>query len=400
VASPHSAKVATIGALTGAPTAWQQTGWALLVALPSLPVCMRLLGAVGGVLGCACGWLAIIAAQRCSADRPTTLPARRDARVLTTAVMLIAVAIAFAILFPKLNGQLPGQGSDRDDALNIAVAALLRGEYPYLQPTYLGNPVTPLPGALLLAAPFVVLGNAALQALAWPALWSAAMLAAKRSWRTVMAVAVVLLSPEALRETLTGGDLLANGVYIALAIWLLLRTASFAAPAAWRVSLAILLLGVTLASRPNFLLLLPIITVAFGRSAGAMRAVLWVGAAGAVALVLALPFYLYAPEAFTPLHVSRKLHLSGVAWSSSLLIGASVALALVLAWRSHAQRVFYDCALMCSLPFVLHALVDSLGSGCLEVQSLGYALCALPFAGLAMAQVDAAVDPQAAGRER
>jgi hypothetical protein len=92
--------------------------------------------------------------------------------------VLVVLAVTLFI-YPKANIHTPMRGSDRDDALLDATSALLRGEFPYSRPTYLGNPITPLPGALLLAVPFVLAGNAALaNALWWRVVPRSSMVAA------------------------------------------------------------------------------------------------------------------------------------------------------------------------------------------------------------------------------
>lgn len=370
--------------------AWQQWWWALLIMLPSLPVSIRMLGAVLGVIACSGGLLAAFVAQRYIVNVQAATPARRDLRVVLVVALLASVVTAFAVLFPHFNSQLPGHGSDRDDALNTAIAAVLHGEYPYARTTYLGNPITPLPGALLLALPFWLLGNSAFQAVAWLAVWSAVLLGARRSWLTVFAIAASTLSPEALRETLTGGDLLANGVYVALAIWFTLQTAQCKAPSPVCMSLATLLLGVALTSRPNFLMLLPIVFAAVARQSGWRCALHLVGGACAVGFALALPFYFHAPEAFSPLHLGRKLQVPGAAWAQPVLILAGVTLPLLLAWRTNTERAFADCALVCAVPFLL-ATVVSVAVGQTNLQMLGYVLCAIPFACLAMLRLPTGV---------
>src|SRR2546426_7380654 len=70
-------------------------------------------------------------------------------------VALCAAPLAlFIVLYPMADSGLLGPGSDRDDALNVALQTLLVGHYPYGATTYLGNPPTPMPGALILALPF------------------------------------------------------------------------------------------------------------------------------------------------------------------------------------------------------------------------------------------------------
>src|SRR5439155_5860118 len=83
---------------------------------------------------------------------------------LATYVVLV---VAFAIVYPHANSHGATAGSDRDDAADIATRHLFHLQYPYSTPTYLGNLVSQLPGALLLDAPFVALGRSAYQNLFW-----------------------------------------------------------------------------------------------------------------------------------------------------------------------------------------------------------------------------------------
>src|SRR5215470_16981462 len=93
------------------------------------------------------------------------------AAVSLSLVTFAGLALLFAIAYPIVNTHIPGIGSDDDDALNIAVAELFHGRYPYYARTYLGNLIHHFPGAFLLAAPFVALGSSAIQNLAWLAVW-------------------------------------------------------------------------------------------------------------------------------------------------------------------------------------------------------------------------------------
>ena len=108
----------------------------------------------------------------------------------------------------------------------MAGRALLDGRYPYDVRTYLDNPITPLPGALLLALPFAALGLIVLQNWVWPALFlatSGRLLGDRRRGLLVLATLLVL-APLALNELVAGGDLLINSLYLWMGCaWLLLR---------------------------------------------------------------------------------------------------------------------------------------------------------------------------------
>ncbi|HZC46679.1 MAG TPA: hypothetical protein VE243_09390, partial [Candidatus Acidoferrum sp.] len=66
-------------------------------------------------------------------------------------LLLSAFAIAaFAILYPIARAHLLGPGSDRGDALDRGIAALLSRHNPYAQRTFLGNAIDVLPGSFLL----------------------------------------------------------------------------------------------------------------------------------------------------------------------------------------------------------------------------------------------------------
>jgi hypothetical protein len=102
-----------------------------------------------------------------------------------------------------------------------------------------------------------------------------------------------------LHGVVTGTAHIANTIYVAVGLWFLSRTRTLAlASVAW---------GVTLASRANFLMLLPL---AYG---WLVRARGWRAATGAVALAagtaaaLSLPFYLHDPAAFGPLEAADRL---------------------------------------------------------------------------------------------
>jgi len=137
----------------------------------------------------------------------------RQALILA-GVTFVVLVVVFAVVYPHANLHTQGHGSDRDDAANIGTRRLFHGEYPYAQPTYLGNMISQLPGAFILDAPFVAMGSSAYQNV----FWIAALFVLLRWWARDSRVALaamwlaLALSPALLREYLNGGDVIANTV--------------------------------------------------------------------------------------------------------------------------------------------------------------------------------------------
>jgi hypothetical protein len=81
--------------------------------------------------------------------------------------VFVAMALVTWQVYEVVQSGRFGGGSDSDDALVTGVYELAAGRYPYYVKTYLGNPISPLPGALILAAPFVAVGCVALAHVFW-----------------------------------------------------------------------------------------------------------------------------------------------------------------------------------------------------------------------------------------
>jgi hypothetical protein len=246
---------------------------------------------------------------------------------------LIIVLAVTLFVYPKANLHGPMQGSDRDDALLDATAALLRGEFPYSRPTYLGNPITPLPGALILAVPFVLVRNVALANV----FWCAALFLGLRSWLgdprpALLALVLALVSPEVMHEIATGGDMFANGVYVGLFV-LLVAIAIPNERLHWFAKAgAAVLLGIGLSSRPTYVLLVPVLFEYLRRRVGFRLSTGWLGVAMLATVGVTLPFYLASPSRFAPFHLATNLANSGGFIPHAELIIPALTLALALAF--------------------------------------------------------------------
>lgn len=297
--------------------------------------------------------------------------------MLIMAGLLLLMGLLFMLIYPTVNTAQPGLGSDRDDALNMAVQALLHGEHPYRQPTYLGNPVTPLPGALLLALPFVLLGNSAYQNLFWLAAFAVTVGAqGRRPGYGVWVLALLLLSPALWQDFLTGGDLLANSLYVSVfSIWLIAgagkrRTSALSLPG------LSLLLGLGLASRPHFSLILPLVFAVIARERSWQSAAACLGVTLATMAALIVPLYLFDPAAFTPLHVAGKLQQFNVVlpYAAFWLPATLILVSLVAAAGANAGNVLFRLTLVLAVPIVAAAALDSLSEGRLSVTLLAHGL--------------------------
>ncbi len=213
-------------------------------------------------------------------------------------LLFLILTAAFAALYPiSLKHPLNG-GSDREDALRIELAAVHNHQYPYDGHTFLGNPPTPLPGAMLLAAPYFALGHIAWQNFLWYALFFVFTIRYFRHRATALFFLAVflLLAPPNLSDFTSGGDYLTNFFYIAIALALFIR---FLGHAFYAIIPAALFLGVTLSSRILYaVILIPLLTLMLQRTSRSRTIALFVIVLIAAAAVT-LP--VFAPHALTHL---------------------------------------------------------------------------------------------------
>lgn len=302
-------------------------------------------------------------------------------RLSLAAIFLVGASVAFAVIYPIENGKGLGKGSDRDDGLNIAVSRLVEGETPYYPPHPKAGPLSVLPGSILLATPFALLGNSAYQ----NPFWIACLLLALRRWPRAQISMLFLLglsfavSPAFQYEWISGGDLIANGIFLPLSIWLFLRVWADSAGNLPVKLASSLFLGIALCSRLNEVLLLPIIGGALWALAGFPRAVIATGIAVATATLLSVPFYLHDPSGFTPLIAGNKLLLLQNSFpfagetvkllTSLVSLGCGIAL-ITGKIRPQASLVFLCAAVTTALPLLLSVLFLSFAAGSIDFSFL------------------------------
>lgn len=320
-------------------------------------------------------WLII----RVGPKAATRLP---DSPWLPVAVGLASVVMV-AVMSPS--PETLRFGSDRNEALSLATTRLLGGHYPYSEPTSLGVPITPMPGALLLAAPVVAaLGNAAYQnAVVLLLILATVWRGTKSAATSAVVTAVLLVSPYVVYQVLVGEDLLANAAYCALGAYWVLRSPS--SSPAWRAAAA-LAFGVALSWRPNFLFAAPVVFAGLARRGGLREAILTGSLTAASFAVVTMPFYLLRPSEFSPLHVMDRTAYTILPHSGAVIGAVSVALCVAggaVAYRAGEERVIPWTLLAAGAVLggqvLLIAILNSLEVGALQTGTLGYMIFGVVF---------------------
>jgi hypothetical protein len=216
-------------------------------------------------------------------------------------------ALLFALFYPLAHSGLLGPGSDRDDGLNVALHALLRLHDPYSATTFLGHQLNPMPGALVLALPFYLIGNSAFQNLFWvPAfLWWAQKWFGTTSAALWCVLIFIVGCPGSLRDFVTGGDYLINALYVAIAMDM-----AFVAlhnERKWYRYAAVIFLSVAISSRPIYAIAVPVLAGAVFQSRGWRRMVQFLVLVGLGCLVLNGPLYYHGPSHLPILQVANKI---------------------------------------------------------------------------------------------
>lgn len=293
--------------------------------------------------------------------------------IILASLTFVGIGIAFAIIYPIANSGAIGGGSDHDDALNIAVRELVDGRYPYYLKTYLGIPITPMPGSLLLALPFVLLGNSAYQNLFWlPVFYFGLRKHFQNSTSALLLFLVIfLLSPVAIHMVVIGSDYIANSAYLMLSVIWMIRSVSNPESGLWQRVLSAVAVGISFSSRFNFFLILLPLFATLVQMAGIRRTIPHMLIAGLTGLSITLPFFLYDPKGFSPLHTYGKL-----AQFESMIPHAGIVLSLlsiavtvgVSFWNrrnSDTNAFLRKAAIILAFPVVVSVTLDALRNGSL-----------------------------------
>lgn len=360
----------------------------LLVAFPSAGLVHKYIGSFG-LLGYLLGVIVIFSLLK-NFGLPFSDWWRNNFK-LTAAGAFLAFAACFAIVYPIENSKGPGKSSDRDQGLNISAGNLLHGKYPYYEDAPDAGPLSVLPGSILLASPFVAAGNSAYQNLFWLAafvVFAACIFDNRLLALTLIAVSLAL-SPSAMHEFISGGDLMSNGIFVAVFSILALREWTSENSSNIGRWAALILFGLALASRPNFLFILPLFGAILWRETSFNKAITASCVVFLAFCTVTLPFYFISPDNFTPLIARAKIEIPGIPWASVGVIVVTAALtiassfALLLRQHENPTVAFArQCTLVILAPMISMVILRSLSSGSPDFEFMRdrFGLMYIPFA--------------------
>lgn len=328
-------------------------GFAVFTLLPSFDTALKY-GGPFGVLAYFFGGVAVIfAADRSIFPLFKAKISERTARILALAT-ITGLAIFAAVVHPLVDPKTVGFGTDADDALVTAASELLAGRYPYTLSTYLGNLISPMPGSVILAVPFVIAGAIYLQNVFWIAVFLSVFSRIERSTASAvgLVLAMMLLSPTLLQNIVTGADYASNSTYIVVAMWLMLTTIPGDDKPIWMKLLPSILLGIGLSSRSTFMLIIPLFISILIQRAGWQKAIGFLSISAVAFIAVTLPFWIANPAGFAPLTVqSEKLKFveEVLPYAGVIVPGIAGLIACGLAlqnMKTDTAKFFRNCAIV------------------------------------------------------
>jgi hypothetical protein len=211
----------------------------------------------------------------------------------------------------------------------------------------------------VLASPFVLVGTSALQNLVWlPLFFLTAREEANSQKALRWAWYVLALSPGVMHEVATGTGYVSNTISVVLGLWWLVRTK--------RRNLAAIAWGLTLASRANFLLLVPLMFGYLRQQAGLRTALRATALTGATIAFLSVPFYLHDRRHFGPLEAADRLLVFNqlLPHLGPAVVGLMAVLAVTLSFtHMSTAALFRNCALVQAVPVVAGVVLISIRDG-------------------------------------
>jgi len=289
----------------------------------------------------------LLLAERQALRLPTAAMSRWC--VAVAIALLVAMVVAFLLVFPLANVHEPGHGSDTDEAYNLGVRALLEWRSPYIEPTYLGSRIHQLPGSLLLATPFVLLGNSAWQNLLWMALYTVVLIRCMGALRgTSLLLLQLAASPVLMHQIVTGSDGVMTGLSTMLAMMAVLHTWSAnTSPPLFRWG-SVALLALALSNRLNLVLgMIPPVMYVW-RLGNRRQAAMLAAVLGSLLVVLDFALYVVDPAMYAPLNaLDRASRFETLLPGSAVLIPlVGGAVTILAGWRRQQNATAWAAPLM------------------------------------------------------
>lgn len=186
--------------------------------ISGIPVVQKFLGYMGIVLYLIVGFVFFFTFSRIN------LISRIRNKTVTIGFLSFALLLFF-LVYPLAQARSKmGLGSDRDEAISIAVKQLIKFQNPYNfnQPTYFGNPISSLPGSLIMHVPAQLLFHNTVYMEPVILVIAVALFFRYESTKMKYLIAAVSYSPVFWQDFLTGGDFATTSIlaYVVLKIFL------------------------------------------------------------------------------------------------------------------------------------------------------------------------------------
>lgn len=282
----------------------------------------------------------------------------------------LCLGVLFYFLYPLADSGALGFMSDRDEALDIGVKQLWQGHYPYYcrvaEGVHAGCPsegnlIGPMPGALILASPVVFIFSQS-AALSWLTLGLTYLVLwyywGNSARATSYLLRLILAAPIVSAEILTGGDLLANSLFVSIPLLLLVGHRKGRFFWVWPV-----LLGIALSWRGVFwLLVFPVGIYILRRQE--WRPFLGLGLVVLLAfLSVTLPFVLWDFANFAPWHIQQRFdrynHI--LPYAGMLVPLAMIWLGCYWGWRvPNLDALFHRCGWILLITVLAAAVFNSI----------------------------------------
>lgn len=234
--------------------------------------------------------------------------------LITPYAVVAFFCIAYWLIHPIIDidgltlGNFTFGASDSDNAIDLFIEEFSSGRYPYSAKTFLNNPITPMPGTIILSLPFYILGHSGLQNIFWLCvlLFFMSKKMKNQAGASIASLAFLLMSPVILYQVVQATDYLANSIYVLIALVSVYESLTAPHVSYSRMLFACVFLGVALTSRLNFLLILPLLTLQLFFQTNILRVCGGLFITLLTSLSLVYPF-LGKDSLFSPLHTHSKI---------------------------------------------------------------------------------------------